>query len=109
VTNSSFSMLGLAEPFSMPLPPIITFSPLPFRPRPFRRCWQGATFSASRKQAQEKTAAFGLPLLQKLSTDHIRTAPRGTRALILAPTRDWRFRSTKACDPMAGISSFVMP
>src|SRR5690606_14140547 len=35
-----------------------------------------------------KTAAFGLPLVQKLTADRRRPEPKGVRALILAPTRE---------------------
>jgi ATP-dependent RNA helicase RhlE len=35
-----------------------------------------------------KTAAFGLPLLQHLAANPVRSAPYATRALILAPTRE---------------------
>src|SRR5262249_36213612 len=35
-----------------------------------------------------KTAAFGLPLLQRLAEKHAPLQPRGVRALILAPTRE---------------------
>ena len=35
-----------------------------------------------------KTAAFGLPLLQRLAADRKRLEPRTVRALILAPTRE---------------------
>src|SRR3569623_209696 len=35
-----------------------------------------------------KTAAFGLPLLQKLSIGHVAPAPKQAKALILAPTRE---------------------
>ncbi len=35
-----------------------------------------------------KTAAFTLPLLQRLAAEGVRAAPRCTRALILAPTRE---------------------
>ena len=35
-----------------------------------------------------KTAAFGLPLLQKLSIGHVPPRPREAKALILAPTRE---------------------
>ncbi|MHA7774167.1 DEAD/DEAH box helicase [Roseibium sp. M-1] len=35
-----------------------------------------------------KTAAFGLPLIDRLLADNNRAAPKGARALILAPTRE---------------------
>jgi ATP-dependent RNA helicase RhlE len=35
-----------------------------------------------------KTAAFGLPLLQRLAQNPVAPEPRGARALILAPTRE---------------------
>ncbi|MDA8870623.1 DEAD/DEAH box helicase [Rhizobiaceae bacterium] len=35
-----------------------------------------------------KTAAFGLPLVQRLMEDGLRPEPKGVRALILAPTRE---------------------
>jgi ATP-dependent RNA helicase RhlE len=35
-----------------------------------------------------KTAAFGIPLLQKLSVGHVPPQPKQAKALILAPTRE---------------------
>jgi ATP-dependent RNA helicase RhlE len=35
-----------------------------------------------------KTAAFGLPIVQRLVEDRLRPEPRGVRALVLAPTRE---------------------
>jgi len=35
-----------------------------------------------------KTAAFGLPIIEKLMIDHKKPEPKAVRALILAPTRE---------------------
>ncbi len=52
-----------------------------------------------------KTAAFALPILQRLSLrpDAGRGVRRPIRALIVTPTRNWRSKSTKALAPTASI------
>ena len=48
-----------------------------------------------------KTAAFALPILQRLDANKRTPAPKTARALILSPTRELARRSPTASRPMA--------
>ena len=60
----------------------------PSRSGPFRSLLSGRDLLGIAQTGTGKTAAFGIPLLQKLSIGHVPPQPKQAKALILAPTRE---------------------
>ncbi len=58
------------------------------RSRPSRPCSRAATCWALPRPVPAKPLLFALPILDRLLRDKQRPAPRGVRALVLAPTRE---------------------
>jgi len=81
-------MLGIAEPIQRALAADNYVQPTPIQAQAIPALLAGRDVLGIAQTGTGKTAAFGLPLLQKLFTDRIKNAPRSTRALILAPTRE---------------------
>jgi len=88
MNDQSFSSLGLAESilsavrrqgYETPTPIQIASIPALLAGRDLLGCAQTGT---------GKTAAFALPIIQRLSAMAVRPAPRGCRALVVAPTRE---------------------
>src|SRR5580700_2387307 len=81
-------MIGVAEPVLRPLAPEHYTHPNPLQARPTLALPGGRDLLGIAQTGTGKTAAFGLPLLQKLSVGHVPPRPREAKALILAPTRE---------------------
>jgi ATP-dependent RNA helicase RhlE len=88
MNDQSFSSLGLAESilsavrrqgYETPTPIQIASIPALLAGRDLLGCAQTGT---------GKTAAFALPIIQRLSAMALRPVPRGCRALVVAPTRE---------------------
>ncbi len=88
MTELTFAQLGLdqrmletleAENYSIPTP--IQYQAIP-------SLLKGRDLLGIAQTGTGKTAAFVLPILQKLSEKPVKAAPRRPRALILAPTRE---------------------
>ncbi len=88
LTNPAFSSLGLAEPLQRALTAENYFQPTPIQAQAIPALLAGRDVLGIAQTGTGKTAAFGLPLLQKLYTDRKPPASRSARALILAPTRE---------------------
>jgi ATP-dependent RNA helicase RhlE len=88
VTNSTFASLGLAEPLLRALASELYTTPTPIQVRAIPALLAGRDLLGIAQTGTGKTAAFGLPLLQRLAEHKARADHRGTRALILAPTRE---------------------
>ena len=63
-------------------------TPTPIQAKAIPHQIEGKDLLGSAQTGTGKTAAFTIPLLQKLSTEAIRAESRNPRALILAPTRE---------------------
>jgi ATP-dependent RNA helicase RhlE len=85
---TSFDELGLIAPIMRVLEAESYVTPTPIQSRAIPRLLAGRDLLGIAQTGTGKTAAFGLPLLQKLRTDMRMVKPRATRALILAPTRE---------------------
>ncbi|MBL6937155.1 MAG: DEAD/DEAH box helicase [Alphaproteobacteria bacterium] len=85
---STFESLGLSEPLLRALAAENYTQPTPIQTRAIPALLNGRDLLGIAQTGTGKTAAFGLPLLQKLSQDRVRPAPKSCRALILAPTRE---------------------
>jgi ATP-dependent RNA helicase RhlE len=84
----TFSSLGIAEPLLRALAAEHYTKPTPIQERAVPALLAGRDLLGIAQTGTGKTAAFGLPLLQKLSTGHVPPRPREARSLILAPTRE---------------------
>ena len=88
MTNSTFASLGLSEPLLCALASENYTTPTPIQIRAIPALLAGRDLLGIAQTGTGKTAAFGLPLLQRLAENKARADHRGTRALILAPTRE---------------------
>lgn len=83
----SFSSLGLSPALSRATASHAYLNPTPVQSATIPAALQGRDVLASAQTGSGKTAAFVLPLLQRLETTPLQT-PRQTQALILVPTRE---------------------
>ncbi len=88
MTNLTFAQLGLSEPILRALASENYTQPTPIQLRAIPALLTGRDLLGIAQTGTGKTAAFGLPLLQRLAAASTRVEARGTRALILAPTRE---------------------
>ena len=84
----SFTELGLAEPILRALTDEGYENPTPIQARAIPAALAGKDLLGIAQTGTGKTAAFGLPLLHKLSQSSARAPRGGFRALILSPTRE---------------------
>jgi len=83
-----FSELGLIEPLSRAVTAEGYTTPTPIQAQAIPPLLQGRDVLGIAQTGTGKTAAFALPILQKLATEKRRATPKGARALILTPTRE---------------------
>jgi ATP-dependent RNA helicase RhlE len=88
VTDVNFAALGVAEPILRALAAENYTNPTPIQLRAIPALLSGRDLLGIAQTGTGKTAAFGIPLLQKLSIGHVPPQPRQAKALILAPTRE---------------------
>lgn len=88
MTHSTFTTLGVAEPLLRALAAENYTIPTPIQVQAIPLVLSGRDVLGIAQTGTGKTAAFGLPLLQRLAANHVAAAPQTTRALILAPTRE---------------------
>jgi ATP-dependent RNA helicase RhlE len=88
VTINSFPDLGLAEPIQRALNARNHVTPTPIQAQAIPELLAGRDMLGIAQTGTGKTAAFALPILQRLSRKQGKAGPRGPRALILAPTRE---------------------
>ena len=84
----TFDALGVAEPILRALRDEQYATPTPIQTRAIPALLAGRDLLGIAQTGTGKTAAFGLPLLQKLSIGHVPPKPREAKSLILAPTRE---------------------
>ena len=88
MTTSNFSDLGLTEPIQRALTAKKYITPTPIQARAIPELLEGKDVLGIAQTGTGKTAAFALPILQRLSRGQGNRKPRSPRALILAPTRE---------------------
>jgi ATP-dependent RNA helicase RhlE len=88
VTASSFDGLGLAEALQLALKVENYLKPTPIQAQAIPLLTAGRDLLGIAQTGTGKTAAFALPILHRLSLDHVERTPAAPRALILAPTRE---------------------
>ncbi|HWA30237.1 MAG TPA: DEAD/DEAH box helicase [Rhizomicrobium sp.] len=84
----TFESLGVSEPLLRALKSENYTHPTPIQGQAIPAILSGRDVLGLAQTGTGKTAAFGLPLLQRLSEDRSVAGPRHARALILAPTRE---------------------
>jgi ATP-dependent RNA helicase RhlE len=88
VTDSPFSILGINDALNRALAAENYVQPTPIQTQAIPLILAGRDVLGIAQTGTGKTAAFGLPLLQKLAEKPVSVQPRHARALILAPTRE---------------------
>jgi ATP-dependent RNA helicase RhlE len=88
VTNPTFTTLGLTEPLRRALAADNYIQPTPIQAQAIPLILAGRDVLGIAQTGTGKTAAFGLPLLQRLAEQRVTAVPHSPRALILAPTRE---------------------
>jgi ATP-dependent RNA helicase RhlE len=83
-----FSQLALSEPIQRALAQRSYEIPSPIQAKAIPPLLEGRDMIGIAQTGTGKTAAFALPLLQRLSAKHTPRTPRRPRALILTPTRE---------------------
>ncbi|QQR43159.1 DEAD/DEAH box helicase [Myxococcus xanthus] len=83
IADIGFDDMNLSEPIRLALAERGYTNPTPVQARAFRPAMEGKDLIVRSKTGTGKTAAFGLPLLEKIPADE-----RRVRALILCPTRE---------------------
>ena len=84
----AFTGLGLAEPLLRALQQKNYTEPSPIQAQAIPYLLQGRDLIGIAQTGTGKTAAFALPILQRLSAVYAPATPKRPRALILAPTRE---------------------
>ncbi len=88
MTYSTFDAFGLSEPILRALRNENFETPTPIQAKAIPILLQGADLMAVAQTGTGKTAAFGLPLLEKIAVAGAPLAPKTVQALILVPTRE---------------------
>ena len=88
MTDLTFASLGVAEPILRALAAENYTHPTPIQTKAVPALLSGRDLLGIAQTGTGKTAAFGIPLLQKLSIGHVPPQPKQAKALILAPTRE---------------------
>lgn len=86
--NQSFDQLGLAQPIFRAVMAEGYERPTPIQAAAIPHLLLGRDLIGCAQTGTGKTAAFALPILQRLLTSRKRALPRGTRVLVLTPTRE---------------------
>jgi ATP-dependent RNA helicase RhlE len=88
VAESGFAVLGLIEPIVRAVRAENYTAPTPIQAQSIPHLLQGRDLLGCAQTGTGKTAAFALPILQRLSEQRRQAPPRSMRALILTPTRE---------------------
>jgi ATP-dependent RNA helicase RhlE len=86
--TDNFAALGISEPLCRALAAEKYTQPTPIQTRSILPLLEGRDLLGIAQTGTGKTAAFALPILQKLSKPQHPVAARSAHALILAPTRE---------------------
>ncbi len=84
----TFAALGLIEPLQRTLAALGYPKPTPVQAEAIPAVLKGRDLMAAAQTGTGKTAAFALPLLQRLTLQGARVAGNSVRALVLVPTRE---------------------
>lgn len=99
---NSFEGLGLSKPLLLALENKNYGEPTPIQRQAIPIVLEGHDLLGLAQTGTGKTAAFSLPLIQRLNESRFRASPRGVRSLVLAPTRELADQITTAMKGYAG-------
>ncbi|WP_245582378.1 DEAD/DEAH box helicase [Neorhizobium lilium] len=85
---TNFESLGVSKQIVATLSELGIETPTPIQSQAIPRLLEGRDLIGLAQTGTGKTAAFGLPLIERLMAEDIRPDNRTTRSLILAPTRE---------------------
>ncbi|WP_343080935.1 DEAD/DEAH box helicase [Ostreiculturibacter nitratireducens] len=85
---TTFKSLGLSDRLLARLSELGLTAPTPIQAQAIPHVLDGRDVMGLAQTGTGKTAAFGLPLVQHLSRERGKPAPKTARALVLAPTRE---------------------
>ncbi len=88
MTRISFNELNLIEPILTSLKAAKYSTPTPIQAEAIPHLLGGGDLLGCAQTGTGKTAAFALPILQRLHLSKTRAKKHGTRALVLTPTRE---------------------
>lgn len=88
MTLKTFSELNLVEPIKKALAETGYTHPTPIQAAAIPPLLEGKDLLGCAQTGTGKTAAFSLPILQRLATQRRRLEPKNPRVLILTPTRE---------------------
>jgi ATP-dependent RNA helicase RhlE len=86
--TSSFSELALVEPIQRALRAENYTTPTPIQAQAIPHLLAGRDVLGVAQTGTGKTAAFALPILQRLAATRLAPQPKAARALVLTPTRE---------------------
>ncbi len=89
---TTFAELGLSEPVLRAISELGYEEPTPIQAQTIQRVAEGVDIIAQAQTGTGKTAAFALPVIEKLEADQ-----RTPQALILTPTRELAVQVAEAC------------
>ncbi len=98
----SFSTLGLTPSLSLPLARLGYDQPTPIQTLAIPAVLTGADLLARAQTGTGKTAAFGLPMIDRLLTPRRGPGRRSPRGLVLVPTRELAVQVHRALSTYAG-------
>jgi ATP-dependent RNA helicase RhlE len=84
----TFASLGLTAPLIATLETLGYRTPTPVQSKAIPAVLAGRDLMAAAQTGTGKTAAFALPVLQRLATEGVPVAANSVRALVLVPTRE---------------------
>jgi len=96
---TSFESLGLSEPLLRAVAELGFTAPTPIQERAIPEVAAGRDVVAEAQTGSGKTAAFALPILQRLALDS--SQPHWPRVLVLAPTRELALQVASAFQSFA--------
>ena len=96
MTTVTFADLGISEPLCRVLADQNYVNPTPIQAQSIPALLEGRDLLGLAQTGTGKTAAFALPILQKLVSDRTRPGPKEARAVILAPTRELAMQISKS-------------
>ncbi|MCC2664726.1 MAG: box helicase domain protein [Geminicoccaceae bacterium] len=85
---TSFAELGLIEPIQRAVRAENYTTPTPIQVQAIPHLLAGRDLLGCAQTGTGKTAAFALPILQRLAGDPRRAGPKACRTLVLTPTRE---------------------
>ena len=86
--SNTFESLGLAAPLLRALTAAGYTEPTPIQAQAIPHALAGRDVQGIAQTGTGKTAAFALPIIQRLLADKRRASARGCRVLVLSPTRE---------------------